>query len=131
MIWAPARSGVKIEKLSDLDENFRIYVTFGVGSESEVGFSGVFFFQKPVKNRKTGNLETVEVLLWNYTPEGSLKSFESEIRFTENFWKKPVKYRKTGNFDRVKLFIYDAKSSQSCSKDSKHWPSLKIQFDKI
>ena len=30
----PARLGVKIEKLSDFDKNFRVYVDFDVGFES-------------------------------------------------------------------------------------------------
>ena len=37
--YGPARLGAKIEKWSDLDKNFRVYVTFDVGSESEVRFS--------------------------------------------------------------------------------------------
>ena len=55
----PARLEVKIEKWSDLDENFWIYVTFDEGSESEVGFS-VFF----LKNREFWIFGKSEILTW-------------------------------------------------------------------
>ena len=37
------------------------YESFGIGSESELGFSG-YFLKESVKYRKTGNFDTVELL---------------------------------------------------------------------